>query len=1007
MTYLGYPRLHFAGSFQADPSTVNNDPAHFDDATFQARFQQPQVGENPAPDQMNGWWNPRGSGAWRLANCMVTSVLYQDGSSAASSLADPIVGGMLAGSDSRVSAKLVDLDPEQQMVSEIWGLRLRLRDSQGQEVWNGSFEVAPFTDIWVRYRTGQPDSYYGAFYQSIISGVEWAGELNSLLLQQMKEAAYQGQLSIKFNVDGYDDDVTSPTFTWGRIVGSIGPYLQGEPKHFVAARYLQSPPGSPLNNAPARLDEASKTLFLDLGNSLPTTSVDGPLVNINALRMRGTPIGGLIQVVAQPPKGAPPVVLASIDNLGGFYEHQAAILSAELTDAQVKAAASYPIGVVDSTGTLTMLSENAAATYVRADTFVFRTESAKPNNTASTTLYATTLGKPTSGVQIDVWNDDAAEQGQVTQGPVSGPPVGTPPKGISFPDSIKTGPDGTAELTLTASPPGNPRGYIDGQVYGLAYGWGHDDSVAGGSQLSVLVFDDYQAPARPTWVADVLPILQQYANLYPVMRDILDLSDYHSVVQHRSALRLVFSLPVEDPNYMPVTRDLSPQKRAMLLSWLAEPDPPLLEVADLDGLKSALQLAIELEHATIPPYLCALLSIKQGRNREVAGLIRSVVIEEMLHMALACNLLNAVGGAPVIDRPGFVPRYPGHLPAGLRPDLTVGLRRCSIDQIRDVFMSIELPDDVLLEPAADEIAADTMTPHAMMTPLAAVHPTIGAASVAVAGLPVIDTRGVAVDQDGDIVSAFTPLTDGMDAAGPADASFAAAPAAAGPSAAATSAAATAAAALEQWFTSVTHPSFTIGWFYNQIARAIITLSDAGVNLFTGDPSRQLTPAVWPNAPGRLYRITNKENALLAIHEIVRQGEGTSLNDPTDGRDELAHYFKFKEIVEGRQMIPNAEGKWVFEGPPIPFDQDGVYPMVNDPDPAALPQGSQVQAIARLFDVSYGDLLRSIQATVNGQPERLREAIGLMYTLEIQARELMRTPISPGSPTTAGPAFLAE
>src|SRR5262249_29902476 len=152
-----------------------------------------------------------------------------------------------------------------------------------------------------------------------------------------------------------------------------------------------------------------------------------------------------------------------------------------------------------------------------------------------------------------------------------------------------------------------------------------------------------------------------------------------------------------DPNYMPVTRDLSPPKRAMLLKWLAEPVPPLLEITDLESLRATAQLAVELEHATIPTYLCALLSIKQGRNREVAGLIRSVVIEEMLHMALACNLLNAIGGAPQIDRPSFVPRYPGHLPAGLRPDLTVTLRRCSIEQIRDVFLSIEEPEVVLAE----------------------------------------------------------------------------------------------------------------------------------------------------------------------------------------------------------------------------------------------------------------------------------------------------------------------
>ena len=35
MSYLGALRLHFAGQFQAAVSTVNNDPTHFDNATFQ------------------------------------------------------------------------------------------------------------------------------------------------------------------------------------------------------------------------------------------------------------------------------------------------------------------------------------------------------------------------------------------------------------------------------------------------------------------------------------------------------------------------------------------------------------------------------------------------------------------------------------------------------------------------------------------------------------------------------------------------------------------------------------------------------------------------------------------------------------------------------------------------------------------------------------------------------------------------------------------------------------
>jgi hypothetical protein len=253
--------------------------------------------------------------------------------------------------------------------------------------------------------------------------------------------------------------------------------------------------------------------------------------------------------------------------------------------------------------------------------------------------------------------------------------------------------------------------------------------------------------------------------------------------------------------------------------------------------------------------------------------------------------------------------------------------------------------------------------------------------------PAVDTRTVAVDRVG------APLALSPSGGG---AALAAAPGAA--------IVGNAVASLEAWFTSVRHPSFTIGWFYNRIAKAIIALDAAGEKLFVGDPARQLTPENWPDAPGRLYKVTDKASALLAIHEIVEQGEGTSLNDPTDERGELAHFFRFKEIVERRQMVKNAAGEWVFEGPRIPFDPAGVYPMVNDPDWTELPPNSPVQAAARLFDTSYGDLLRSLHRTFNGEPDALGAAVGLMFTLEVQAKELMRMPIEPGATENAGPDF---
>jgi hypothetical protein len=39
MSYLNPLRVNFAGKFKAAPSTVNNDPTHFNNATFRPQYQ--------------------------------------------------------------------------------------------------------------------------------------------------------------------------------------------------------------------------------------------------------------------------------------------------------------------------------------------------------------------------------------------------------------------------------------------------------------------------------------------------------------------------------------------------------------------------------------------------------------------------------------------------------------------------------------------------------------------------------------------------------------------------------------------------------------------------------------------------------------------------------------------------------------------------------------------------------------------------------------------------------
>jgi len=118
--------------------------------------------------------------------------------------------------------------------------------------------------------------------------------------------------------------------------------------------------------------------------------------------------------------------------------------------------------------------------------------------------------------------------------------------------------------------------------------------------------------------------------------------------------------------------------------------PEVFEALDTqDGLLNGLQQAIQLEHATIPTYLYALYSLKPDSNTEIQDRIRSVVLQEMLHMGLACNILNALGGSPLIDRPQFVPQYPGPLPGAVESELIVPLARFSLDMVKNVFMVIE------------------------------------------------------------------------------------------------------------------------------------------------------------------------------------------------------------------------------------------------------------------------------------------------------------------------------
>ena len=125
-----------------------------------------------------------------------------------------------------------------------------------------------------------------------------------------------------------------------------------------------------------------------------------------------------------------------------------------------------------------------------------------------------------------------------------------------------------------------------------------------------------------------------------------------------------------------------------------------MPIATVEDLRDHLLLAIEVELSTIPPYLYAMYSI-EDQGSEAALLIRSVVVEEMLHATLVANLLLAVGGEPRFSSAEIMPTYPGLMRHHI-PPLMLHLEPCSERYLRDTMMVIERPEAPGAPPEDDE-----------------------------------------------------------------------------------------------------------------------------------------------------------------------------------------------------------------------------------------------------------------------------------------------------------------
>jgi hypothetical protein len=601
MSYLNALRLHFAGQFQANVSTVNNDPAHFDNAAFQPGY---QTMEGPHMQPPNGWFNPQGDAAFRLLGCGITSAWMQSGRVPAS---DPVLGFIVADSDQSVPAKLVDLDSEQQLVSEIWGLQVRIADTGGNTLMRGDFEAAAFMDIWDRAtkQGAGGDTDAGAMYQSILSNLYWADVAVSPFLVALKQASIDGVLSIKFNVDGLNMNFAAPDFMCGRIVGTIGPATLDEPRHLVLGRQFMAAAAPPSNSinffwpkgginfCVAVVDSASRSLFLDLGNALPTGAPGRSLNNLGDLTVGvytraptpTDPAGAVAPLGVIPAQGADGYVHDPL-----WYARTAGVVALPLSAAQLQLVQNSPLHISGDANI--QISESSSGAFVRADRFVYRLSAGEK---VEIPVYAMQWGRSLAGAAVSFALDPSQLQQTPNTFPFAGagPPVAVPADVLTYTPTgtalsatspvVASDGSGVAVLPLTAGDPDKVRWFnngadygIDGQVYGVRPAFADPGLGVGPVNqwnfISFLVWSGFEASNPVTWT-DVQPIFQQYGNLYPVMSRFLDLTDELSVKAHAHLLLLAFGLREQDPNAMPVTRDLSPAKRAAILAWLMNPAP--------------------------------------------------------------------------------------------------------------------------------------------------------------------------------------------------------------------------------------------------------------------------------------------------------------------------------------------------------------------------------------------------------------------------------------------------
>ncbi len=188
---------------------------------------------------------------------------------------------------------------------------------------------------------------------------------------------------------------------------------------------------------------------------------------------------------------------------------------------------------------------------------------------------------------------------------------------------------------------------------------------------------------------------------------------------------------------------------------------------------------------------------------------------------------------------------------------------------------------------------------------------------------------------------------------------------------------------------------TIGAFYSAIAEVFERIEAKEI---TGRHQIEYTP----NEFFRLTAVRTREDALAAIRLIKEQGEGTT-SSPYFGPSpvDVAHYYRFGEMLCERRLARDCLGHWSFTGPVLPFPRPHeIYPM------AAVPPGGYEES--KDFDVAYTKILYKLESAWRrggaAGSQLLGEAVDNMPKLYCLAKKLLDTKLPNEDELRFAPSF---